>query len=275
MSDWQSRVLVTVIDVKGSAPREVGAYMIILQDGSQTGTIGGGALEWQATRHAQSLLASNAGYLRQEKELILGPDLEQCCGGVVRLSFERLTSAEKDQLPDTLPDTLPDRQNLVLFGAGHVGKALVAALADHDFNVIWVDGRTEIFPASVPDNIHVHAAKEPLEALDKITDNTIVLIMSHCHKLDYTIASAALQNLHVAFVGLIGSTTKKARFVKRFAADGLTLDQISRLVCPVGITEIRSKKPAAIAVSIVAQLLIEKELVKTGKNTVLLRQNRA
>jgi len=271
MSDWQSRVLVTIIDVKGSAPREVGAHMTILQDGSQTGTIGGGALEWQATRHAQSLLANNAGYLRQEKELILGPDLEQCCGGVVRLSFELFTSVEKNQLPDTLPD----RQNLVLFGAGHVGKALVAALADHDFNVIWVDGRTEIFPASTPDNVQVCAVKEPLKALDKITDNTIVLIMSHCHKLDYAIASAALQNLHVAFVGLIGSATKKARFVKRFAADGLTLDQISRLVCPVGIAEISSKNPAAIAVSILAQLLIEKELVKTGKNTVLLRQNRA
>ena len=275
MSDWQSRVLVTIIDVKGSAPREVGAHMTIFQDGSQTGTIGGGALEWQATRHAQSLLANNAGYLRQEKELILGPDLEQCCGGVVRLSFEFFTAAEKDQLSDTLPDALPDRQNLVLFGAGHVGKALVAALADHEFNVAWVDSRAEIFPALIPDNIQVRTAKAPLKALDEITDNTIVLIMSHCHKLDYAISSAALQNPYVSFVGLIGSMTKKARFVKRFAADGLTLDQISRLVCPVGITEIQSKKPAAIAVSILAQLLIEKDLVKTGKNTVLLRQNRA
>jgi len=272
MSDWQSRVLITIIDVKGSAPREVGAHMTIFPNATQTGTIGGGALEWQATRHAQSLLANNTGYLRQEKELILGPDLEQCCGGVVRLSFERLTSAEKDQ---PLPDTLSDWQNLVLFGAGHVGKALVAALADHDFNVTWVDERAEIFPTLIPDNIQVHASKAPLKVFDEITDNTFVLIMSHCHKLDYAIASAALQNPYVAFVGLIGSTTKKARFVKRFAADGLTLDQISRLVCPVGIAEISSKKPAAIAVSILAQLLIEKELVKTGKNTVLLRQNRA
>ena len=271
MSDWPSRVVVTLINVKGSAPREVGASMTVFQNAPQTGTIGGGALEWQASLHAQSLLADNVRFFRQEKEMILGPDLEQCCGGVVRLSFELFTAAEKEQLFEGVSD----HQDVLLFGAGHVGKALVAALADHDFKVTWVDSRPEIFPAKTPANVQIHPVNEPVRALDTIAEGTFVLIMSHCHKLDYTIASAALQNPYVSFVGLIGSTTKKARFVKRFAVDGLTLDQISRLVCPVGITEIRSKKPAVIAVAILAQLLIERELVKTGKNTVLLRQNRA
>ncbi len=271
MPDCKQQVFVTVIDVKGSAPREVGATMMIYDNQEQMGTIGGGALEWQATNHAMVMLADHRTCTRQEKEFILGPDLEQCCGGVVRLSFEVLGRKEYLQLPDNSSN----RQNLMLFGAGHVGKALVRAIAEHDFNLDWIDNRKEVFPDQIPENTRVVLASKPAKVLADIPDSTFVLIMTHCHKLDYDIVKAALQNTRTGFVGLIGSGTKKARFVNRLAADGLNSKQISRLVCPIGVTGIYSKKPAAIAAAVLAQLLIEIELVKTGKNTVRLRQNRA
>ncbi len=274
MSEKQLQVLVTIIDVKGSAPREAGASMIIKPDGKQTGTVGGGALEWQATRHARFLLDGQTGPFRQEKEIILGPDLEQCCGGVVRLSYELMAKGENGHLTASRLNGSAG-QKLVLFGAGHVGKAIVKALAELEFDVDWIDNRAQMFPAQIPNNVQARLVSEPASVAEEIIDDTFVLIMTHCHKLDYDIARTALQSPHTNFVGLIGSATKKARFVKRFAADGLAIDRISRLVCPIGVAGIHSKKPAAIAASVVAQLLGESELMKTGKNTVLLRQNRA
>ncbi len=286
MSDWQTIadileagrncVLLTVTNVKGSAPREIGACMVIAQNGNQTGTIGGGALEWQASKQAKKILAENDGYLRQELELILGPDLEQCCGGVVAVSYELFTAAEKNQVrANATRHEATDKQNLVLFGAGHIGKALTKNLADHDFTIQWIDSRENIFPADVPENVQAINSAQPVQMLTNQPPNTFVLIMTHNHTIDFDIACAALQYPDICFTGLIGSATKKARFVKRFAEQGLTLDQISRLICPIGIKGITSKTPSAIAASVTAQLLIETELVKTGKNNVLLRKNSA
>ena len=284
MNNWQSIekrleaeqkcVLITITAVKGSAPRETGAAMVIYSNGSQTGTIGGGALEWQATRQAQDLLAKNDSYLWQEKELILGPDLEQCCGGVVRLSFELFTIAEKKQVMAKAQrfEQMEKPQNLIIFGAGHIGKALIQALSPHGFDVLWVDSRDKIFPSHMPENVRTCHTDEPVEALSGQAPETFVLIMTHSHDVDFQIACKALQTPEIGFAGLIGSATKKARFVRRFAEQGLSLDQIARLTCPVGIAGITSKTPQAIAASVTAQLLIETELVKTGKKNVCLQQ---
>ena len=277
IENGQNCILLTVIDVKGSAPREAGTSMIVTDSGEQTGTIGGGTLEWQATRQAQNLLVKNESYLFQEQELILGPDLEQCCGGVVRLSFELFTKAEQAQVNAKAQQrALTDKKkNLLLFGAGHVGKAMIRALADHDFAVRWIDTREKMFPAHIPDNTQICQTAQPEEFLNDLPQDTFVLIMTHSHDQDFKIANTALQNLDISFVGLIGSDTKKARFVKRFADGGLTLDQISRLTCPIGIKGISSKTPQAIATSVAAQLLIETELVKTVRNNVCFQKNSA
>ena len=277
IENGQNCILLTITDVKGSAPREIGASMIVTDTGEQTGTIGGGTLEWQATRQAQSLLAKNESYLCQEQELILGPDLEQCCGGVVRLSFELFTKAEKAQVRAKAQQSAltEKKKTLLLFGAGHVGKAMVRALADHDFAIRWIDTREKMFPAHIPDNTQTCQTAQPEKLLTDLPQDTFVLIMTHSHDQDFKIAITALQNRDISFVGLIGSGTKKARFVKRFADGGLTLDQISRLTCPIGITGISSKTPQAIATSVVAQLLIETELVKTVRNNVCFQKNSA
>ena len=272
----QTCILLTITHVKGSAPRETGTSMVITSNGSQTGTIGGGALEWQATRHALDLLKNNINYLWHEEELILGPDLEQCCGGVVRLSYELFTSAEKQQVETKAQQCQQvGQQNLIVFGAGHIGKALIKSLSDHDFSIKWVDTRDKIFPLQIPENVSTCQTSQPTQLLAAAQPDTFVLIMTHNHDLDFQIASTALQNPDISFTGLIGSATKKARFVKRFADHGLTLDQISRLTCPIGIKGINSKTPQAIAASVAAQMLISTELVKTAKNNVCLRQNHA
>jgi len=269
-------IVLTVTSVKGSAPREPGACMVISGTGAQFGTIGGGALEWQATRRAVDLLTKNSNYLRCDEELILGPDLEQCCGGVVGLSYELFTQTEIQQVvANARQSEQTARQNLMIFGAGHVGKALIKSLADHDFAIKWVDTRENIFPPEIPENVSTCLTNQPDQQLTSTLPDTFVLIMTHNHDLDFKIACAALQNPKISFVGLIGSATKKARFVKRFADHGLTLDQISRLTCPIGIRGINSKTPQAIAASVTAQMLISTELVKTAKNNVYLRQNHA
>ncbi|HFC05582.1 MAG TPA: xanthine dehydrogenase accessory protein XdhC [Rhizobiales bacterium] len=271
----QQSILITIVSVKGSAPRDEGTQMLVAADGSLYGTIGGGALEWQAIGKAQKLLAENDRHFCREQEFILGPDLEQCCGGVVRLSFELFTAAELARVKISAGQFDNTGHNLVLFGAGHVGRALVKALAEQPFSIQWIDSRKDIFPPDTPDHVKPLRVTSPPDILAGQPQNTFVLIMTHDHQQDYQIAGAALQNPDIIFTGLIGSATKKARFVRRFADAGLTLDQISQLTCPIGIKGIKSKQPTAIAASVVAQLLIETELVKTGKKDVLLKRNSA
>lgn len=257
----QNCVLVSVIATKGSAPRDNDAQMVVTNDGLKYGTIGGGALEWQAITQAQTLLAEHHNYLRREMEQILGPDLEQCCGGVVKLSFELFTMAERKTILSKT-QVADEDQNIVLYGAGHVGKALVQMLCLQDVKIQWVDEREEIFPTTSSPNVICHQTLDLLQQ----RENTFVLIMTHDHKLDFELTKTALQSPQVAFTGLIGSATKKARFVRRLSDVGLFLDQISKLVCPIGIDKISAKSPAAIAASVTAQVLIEMELVKTAEN---------
>jgi len=266
-------ILLGISGVKGSAPRDPGTSMVVTENGDQFGTIGGGALEWQATKQAQSLLCSHDSYMKQHRQQILGPDLEQCCGGVVDLSYELFTKKELPQVQVSARNFNNERssQNLIVFGAGHVGKALIQSLGSSEFSIQWVDTRAETFPDELPENVTAIETDTPRQVLQNQPADTFVLIMTHCHKLDFQIACAALQHQNICFTGLIGSATKKARFVKRFAEAGLTLDQIACLTCPIGISGISSKTPYAIAASVTAQLLAKAELVKSAENSKKMR----
>lgn len=291
-----SAILVTVLAVEGSAPREVGARMIVSASGIR-GTIGGGALEHDAWQSARHLLANDTPQAFVSRHA-LGPDLGQCCGGRVALGFEcfdrhRLAlisewalreaagwecRTEFAQGPHAMRVTLAaadrhagfgkhtaaifierfgdQRQKLHLFGAGHVGKAIVMALAPLPFNVSWYDERREMFPSHVPAN----ATPMILGHLDGISfaADDFILIMTHSHPLDLALVMAALRS-PARFIGLIGSATKKARFQSRLRAAGFTNDIIARLVCPIGVAGISGKEPAMIAAAVTAQLLIMHE----------------
>ena len=147
------------------------------------------------------------------------------------------------------------KQVLALIGAGHVGRALILALAPLDFSVVWIDPRKDEFPSVVPGDVRVVVAAEPAAELAAVPDGAFVLVMSHSHALDFDVVLAALKARRFGYVGLIGSATKKARFLSRMRQAGLGEDDIARLVCPIGIAGIASKQPAAIAASVVADLL--------------------
>jgi xanthine dehydrogenase accessory factor len=297
--------MVTVAAASGSVPREPGARMIIHPDGTFTGTIGGGTLEWQALALAQGMLGRSDGIRAETRRFALGPELGQCCGGRVDLLVERFGAAERstvaglaerenagaftttgritaagvdrqvagapvaagraDLADGVLREGFGDtRRPLFLFGAGHVGRALVLALAPLPFAVTWIDPRAEAFPAHMPGNVAARAVPDPAASLAAAPDGTFVLVMTHSHALDLEIVAAALASGRFPHVGLIGSDTKRARFVKRLAEIGIPADRIASLVCPIGIPGIGSKAPALIAAATVAQLLVRDEALQAA-----------
>jgi xanthine dehydrogenase accessory factor len=287
--------LVSVHEVKGSAPREAGARMVVRPDGAFHGTIGGGQLEWQMLAAAREALAQGRGPARFERKA-LGPHLGQCCGGRVTMlveTFDRRDMAEIADLakaegegpfeaecrPDDEgrvrrrihPSSLPCEGRgcwreiygetltpLALFGAGHVGRALALALAPLPFAIRWIDSREGAFPPHIPANATPVHSPDPFAELARAHADAFILVMTHEHPLDLAITAAALQR-EFPFVGLIGSETKRARFERRFREIGIPEVRIDSLVCPIGLPGIAGKEPAVIAASVVAQLLLKRE----------------
>jgi xanthine dehydrogenase accessory factor len=164
---------------------------------------------------------------------------------------------------------------LYLFGAGHVGRSLVLALAPLPFEVTWIDPRREAFPAATPGNVRSIHLPDPVAALAGAPRQAFVLVMTHSHALDLALVHVALEAERFAYVGLIGSATKRARFRKRLSDLRLSADSIAQLVCPIGLAGIASKAPAAIAASVAADLLIRHEAVEHGKEAVAQLAERA
>ncbi|MCO4054015.1 MAG: xanthine dehydrogenase accessory protein XdhC [Bosea sp.] len=248
--------LVTVADTRGSAPREPGAMMAVLRDGSYLGTIGGGALEWEAQVLARQLARAGEGLTRRI-DRALGPDLGQCCGGRVVLDLRVFTAADAAELARLRleAEARDGRQPLALFGAGHVGRALALALAPLPFRLCWIDSRDDAFPPHLAANAEAMLTGDPPAAVAALPAGSFVLVLTHDHALDLAITAAALSRDDLPFVGLIGSATKRARFQRRLRELGLTEHRIAGLACPIGLPGIAGKEPAVIAASVAAQLL--------------------
>ena len=248
--------LVTVADTKGSAPRETGAMMAVLADGSFFGTIGGGALEWEAMVLARQLATAGQPVTRRI-DRALGPDLGQCCGGRVILDIRVFTAVDVADLAalERQAARHDARQHVMIFGAGHVGRALVMALAPLPFRITWVDSRDDAFPARVPANADMLTSRDPPSVLASAPPGSFVLVLTHDHALDLAITAAALGRDDMLFVGLIGSATKRARFARRLGELGIDPLRVSSLVCPIGLPGITGKEPAVIAASVTAQML--------------------
>jgi len=231
-------VLLTVVAARGSTPREAGAKMVVTADGAH-GTIGGGNLEFQCLALARAMLADPSASA-QLRQFPLGPALGQCCGGNASVLFEPIR---------------PPNWRIALFGAGHVGRALVGVLATLDCQVDWFDSRAAEFPPDLPDNATRHVTADPVGAVAGLPSGACVLVMTHDHALDLEIIAAALARSDLAFIGLIGSDTKRARFTSRLAKRGVAAEALRRLVCPIGVAGVGGKAPTEIAVAVAAQLL--------------------
>jgi len=245
-------VVVSVAEVKGSAPREAGTHMIATAKASH-GTIGGGSLEWEAILRARALL--DAGDASAAMKLPLGPELGQCCGGFVSLRLQRADQALCADL-ETVEAREREKLPLVLlFGAGHVGKALATALAPLPLRVRWIDSRAEAFPAPAIAGPEVVASERLLDEVEAAPAGAAFLVLTHSHALDSMVCAAALQRGDFVYLGLIGSRTKRAQFERAFRDLGIPEERIGRLVCPIGGGRIRDKRPAVIAVLVAAELL--------------------
>lgn len=247
--------MVQVLRHRGSVPREAGTRMLVAAD-ALAGSIGGGHLEWQAIARAREHLA--AGQLASvEHDIALGPSLGQCCGGALTLRDAPLDALALADWPEPAP-----LFTLQLYGAGHVGRAIVRLLADIDCRVQWIDEREDAFPphAELPLPPHIQrVCVEPVDAeVHVAAAGAWALVLTHSHEQDLAIVQALLRRDDLGFIGLIGSATKRARFEHRLAERGFTPAQLQRICCPIGISGIggiASKQPAVIAVAVVAQLL--------------------
>lgn len=305
VGEFGSGAMITVFDLKGSGPREVGARMIVSPSGRISGTIGGGRLEWDAMAKAQRMITQKEK-LPAIKNYALGPELEQCCGGAVKLLFEVYDEADSEFLEEAAATegsetftvaTNPSGEREILngphdadaaisqnidgtivahftsrltpiwlFGAGHVGSALVNALSALPFDVTWIDQRA----APLNDdrsNANLMISANPVEALNECPDDALVVIMTHSHGMDLELCRAALVQDRFSYVGVIGSRTKAARFRLHLEKSGLSQEQIAKLVSPLGVPEIQGKEPAVVAASITAQLLAVRETQQNSEET--------
>ncbi|MFA7414668.1 MAG: xanthine dehydrogenase accessory protein XdhC [Rhizobium sp.] len=244
-------VLVDVVEAKGSTPREAGAFMVVAADGL-FGTIGGGQLEFLAIDNARKLLAS--GERNSSLDVPLGPEIGQCCGGRTRLSFTRIDGSGKAALLDRqqkIENAYPD---VFLFGAGHVGLALAAALRPLPLNVTLVETR-EMDDKTMPAGIVHRRVAMPEAEVATIRPGGAAVILTHDHALDFLIARQALARPGLAYVGMIGSATKRATFAHWLLREGGDQTMLDRLVLPIGGSTLRDKRPAVIAALVAAELL--------------------
>ena len=249
----EDAVLVRVDSSQGSVPREAGAWMLVFAD-HFAGTVGGGQLELMAIEEARRRLAGGSGeaVLRYP----LGPSLGQCCGGVMHLAFEKVGAPDAWALAERLA---PKRIPVALFGGGHVGRALVAALGPLPLAVRWIDSRDEVFPHDVPANVECEHSDPVAAAVADLVAGSHVLVMSFSHAEDLDIVAACLKRQRghgdLPFIGLIGSKSKWATFRHRLEQRSFSRQELSQVTCPIGLAGIKGKQPEVIAVSVAAQLL--------------------
>lgn len=241
-------VLVTVADVRGHAPRDAGAKMVVAE-GEVWGTIGGGNLEETAIARARLLLEAFA--VEPETLAVSLSDKarsdhgRQCCGGEVTLLLEPLA-------------VVP---SVAIFGMGHVGLELARILSRHDLELHLVDSRAAyVDPAALavldggPATVHAHHAPVPEVVLGQVPRGTHVLVMTHDHAEDFSLCDTALRCTHLETVGLIGSAAKWRRFEKGLLVEGHATEAVARIRCPIGAGP-AGKEPATIALGVAAELL--------------------
>ena len=243
--------------VRGSSPREAGAFMLIALDAT-LGTIGGGALEYMVIDRARQALRD--GVPAGAMDIPLGPEIGQCCGGRVTVSLRPVDRALARQLQQRLAAETEALPHVFLFGAGHVGRALAAALALLPVRVHVVDTRPELL-AGLPAGVESTATALPEALIRKAPAGSSYVILTHDHALDFLIAAEALRRQDAPYVGMVGSRSKRGRFASWFRSEGGDAAALERLVLPIGGAAfpggIGDKRPEVIAALAAAEILVQ------------------
>ncbi|ASV87645.1 xanthine dehydrogenase accessory protein XdhC [Ochrobactrum quorumnocens] len=244
-------VLIEVTDVRGSAPRDAGAWMLVARD-MIFRTIGGGQLEYMAIDHARKILL---GGRDSSMDVPLGPEIGQCCGGRVGLSFRRVNRGLAEELIAKVDAEISTRPHVYVFGAGHVGDALAYSLSLTPVRVILVDTReAELMAVDAP-GVETCLAALPEQVVRSAPPGSAFIVLTHDHALDFLIVAEALQRGDAVYVGMIGSKTKKATFKTWLKREIGRDDLFNNLICPVGGTVVKDKRPEVIAALAAAEIL--------------------
>ncbi len=253
-------IKVKIINVKGSAPTKVNDIMLVSLDGIY-GTIGGGNLEYLIVEEAKNILKSKIK--TKILSIPLGPGIGQCCGGYVQIKL----SLHKNS-SDALKNENLNRDkssNLYIFGAGHIGQALITKLKNINFNTFLIDSREDFLKMTNINNINYLLSKKPWEIVTRLKDKSFFVVLTHSHDYDLKILNEVLKKDFI-FLGLIGSKTKKNRFFKRLTDNGHHKSLVENIECPIGINIGNSKDPDEIAFSIITRIISIKNNLKVIKN---------
>ncbi len=271
VSSHPDAVVAELTAVRGSSPREAGAFMVVAPDAT-IGTIGGGALEYLVIARARQVLRQ--GSAGDDLDVPLGPEIGQCCGGRVDVALRRLDIASAEALVGRLRHDEDARPNLFLFGSGHVGKALAMALSALPLKVTVVDTRPDEL-TDLPPGVTGRVVAMPEAVVRQAPLGSSYAILTHDHALDFLIAAEALQRADAPYVGMVGSQTKKAKFKSWYLGEGYPAATLDRLVLPLGSAAfpqpLRDKRPEVIAALAAAEIMVHtagREALAAGPVTV-------
>lgn len=241
---------VRVAAVRGSTPREEGAWMVVGMAGAW-GTVGGGQLEYMAIDKARAAL--RAGRATETLDIPLGPEIGQCCGGRVRLTLELLDGAARADALAAEAAELAARPAVLIFGAGHVGRALARLMQHMPLRATLIDSRADALDACGA-AVARRLTALPEAEIRAAAPGSAFVVVTHDHALDFLLAAEALARGDAAWVGLIGSATKRAAFVRwaRRHAPGVAVEA---LTCPIGAAGLGDKRPEAIAAHSLAEIV--------------------
>ena len=242
----QAYVMVSIVALQGSSPRGVGSKILVTED-KQFDSIGGGHLEYKAIAQSREMLAT--GGQTQMINYPLGASLGQCCGGKVSLMYEVFSVT---------------KMPVVVFGAGHVGRALVPLLTQLPVQVTWVDSRYDMLPKQLPSGVVGVHEEHPQDHVVDCLAGSCYLIMTHHHGVDLALTQAVLNRGDASYLGVIGSVTKGRKFRQRLAAKDYSQVTIDHLNCPMGKAGISGKQPMEVAIAIAAQVM---DLYQNNKAT--------
>ena len=240
-------VIVTIIAVRGHAPRNAGTKMMVSQEGVY-GSVGGGNLEQTAISKSRELLA-HADFVPMTLTVTLNPKEGeygiQCCGGEVTLLFEPMNLS---------------RPTVAIFGAGHVGQSLIHVLSMFPIDIQLIDSRAEQLnstklPEDALASMTLQHAKVPESVIALLPSQSHLLILTHDHAEDIAILDVALRRDDLGFVGLIGSSAKWAHFQEELKKQGHSEETLKRITTPIGLPGVPGKSPQALAIATAAQLL--------------------
>jgi len=249
-----------IFNVKGSSPNKIDDIILISND-TIFGTIGGGNLEYLIIKEAKTLIDNKIN--KKSLNIALGPGIGQCCGGYVQIKLSLHRNSSEALRNEKLYED--KNTNLYIFGAGHIGQALISKLENINFNTFLIDSREDFLKITNFNNINYLLSKKPWEIVHRLKDNSCFVVLTHSHDYDLKILNEVLKK-KFTFLGLIGSKTKKNKFFKRLIDNGHNKSLVETIECPIGINIGNSKDPDEIAFSIITRLIKIKNNLYVIKN---------